>query len=103
MRAAWGMDYHLPHHLMASVPHYKLKELHELLLADPEYREKGEIVEGYFGDDDPVTGRPTVMSALGPKHAPTGEAAYVDNATLEYADVKDAAAIAKEAEKSERG
>lgn len=99
----WGMDYHLPHHLMASVPHYNLKRLHELLLADPDYREKGQIVEGTFGDDDPVTGRATVMSVLGPKHAPKGEAVYVDNATLEYADVKDAAAIAKEAEVSGRG
>ena len=26
-----GQDYHLPHHLFASVPHYRLKELHELL------------------------------------------------------------------------
>lgn len=99
----WGMDYHLPHHLMASVPHYNLKALHEALLADPEYRDKGEIVEGYFGDDNPVTGRPTVMSVLGSKHAPKGEATYVDNDTLEYADVKDAAAIAREAETSARG
>ena len=45
----WGMDYHLPHHLMASVPHYNLKKLHEFMLRDPEYREKGVIVEGYFG------------------------------------------------------
>ena len=46
----WGMDYHLPHHMIASVPHYNLKQLHEVLLRDPEYREKGVIVEGYFGE-----------------------------------------------------
>ena len=44
----FGMDYHLPHHIYASVPHYKLKGLHDLLLQDPEYREKGIVVEGYF-------------------------------------------------------
>ncbi len=43
------------------------------------------------------------MSVLGSKHAPKGEATYVDNDTLEYADVKDAAAIAREAETSARG
>ena len=44
----FGMDYHLPHHIYASVPHYKLKDLHELLLQDPEYRDNGVVVEGYF-------------------------------------------------------
>lgn len=100
----WGMDYHLPHHLYASVPHYNLRELHEVLLADPEYRDKGVIVEGYFGGDDPVTGRPTAMSVIGPAHAPkTLEAIHIDDATLEYAVVKDAAAIQREADASRRG
>ncbi len=27
-----GQDYHLPHHIFASVPHYRLRELHEFLL-----------------------------------------------------------------------
>lgn len=99
----WGMDYHLPHHLYASVPHYHLRELHEVLLADPEYRDKGVIVEGYFGGDDAATGRPTAMSVIGPKHAPRGsEAVHIDNDALEHAEVKDAAAIAREAEASRR-
>lgn len=42
----WGMDYHLPHHVMASVPHYRLKELHDALMQVPEYREKAMLVEG---------------------------------------------------------
>jgi fatty acid desaturase len=95
----WGMDYHLPHHLMASVPHYHLKRLHELLLADPEYREKGAVLDGFFSG----RGSPSALDALGPDHAPTiPERTYVDNATLEYADVRDAAAIAREAELSQR-
>jgi hypothetical protein len=98
----WGMDYHLPHHLMASVPHYNLKQLHEIMLRDPEYREKGVVVDGYFGDDDIEDGRPTVMGVLGAQGPRTREAVYVDNAAIEYADVADAAGIAREVEASLR-
>lgn len=99
----FGMDYHLPHHLYASVPHYNLKALHALLLGDEEYRTKGVIVEGYFGDDDPVTGRATAMSVIGPRHVPrTPETAHIDDAALELADVKDRNAISREAAASER-
>jgi fatty acid desaturase len=100
----FGMDYHLPHHLMASVPHYNLKRLHEVMLRDPEYRDKGVIVEGYFGEDEGPSGHPTAMGVLGEKYAPkTPEAVYVDNATLEHADIADAAGIAREVEASLRG
>jgi len=93
----WGMDYHLPHHLIASVPHYNLEKLHEVLLRDPEYREKGVVVEGYFGSGEGSTGRPTALGVLGEKYAPKQrEEAYVDNAALEHADVADAAGIARE-------
>lgn len=99
----WGMDYHLPHHLMASVPHYNLKELHATLLVDPEYREKGVVVAGVFGGDDVETGRPTVLSVLGPTHAPAGtEQTYVDDAALDYTDVTDRAAISEQADLSRR-
>ena len=98
----WGMDYHLPHHMMASVPHYKLKALHELFLSDPQYAKKGVVVEGYHGEVH-GSGHPTLISVIGPKFAPRGaEAIHVDNATLEYAEVSDAAAIAREAEASVR-
>ncbi|MCB1520222.1 MAG: fatty acid desaturase [Hyphomicrobiaceae bacterium] len=99
----WGMDYHLPHHLYASVPHYNLKSLHTLLLGDTEYRGKGVIVEGYFGDDDQTTGRPTAMSVISGRHAPEGrEAVHIDDTALELADVKDRAAIARESDASVR-
>lgn len=98
----WGMDYHLPHHMMASVPHYNLPKLHETLLRDPEYAEKGVIVEGFFGSDS-SDGTPTAFSVLGPEHSPTTEEAiYVDNAAIEYADIADAAGIAREVEASLR-
>lgn len=97
----WGMDYHLPHHVMASVPHYRLKELHDVLMRVPEYREKATLVEGCLGGDDPHTGRPTILSVLGPAHAPRAKnAAFVDEATLEYVEVDDAAAIEGEARRS---
>lgn len=95
----WGMDYHLPHHLMASVPHYNLKRLHEVLLKDRQYAEKGLIVEGLVHDHS--HGRPSIFSVIGARHAPSGrERTYVDNATLEYADLKDRSAITREAEAS---
>jgi len=102
----FGMDYHLPHHVYASVPHYKLKGLHELLLQDPEYREKGVVVEGYFnsphGEMDDRN--PTILEVLGEKYAPKAAGdVYVDTATLEYADVKNPEAIARENEASVRG
>lgn len=97
----WGMDYHLPHHVMASVPHYRLKELHTLLLKDPKYADGAVEVEGLFfhrGDQR------NAFDMLGPEHAPkSGNRIYVDNDTLEYAEVKDRTAVAREAEASARG
>ncbi len=102
----FGMDYHLPHHIYASVPHYKLKGLHELLLQDPQYRDKGIVVEGYFNSPhgEVPERNPTVIEVLGEKYAPkpNGEV-YVDTETLEYAKVSDRAAIQRENEASSRG
>ncbi len=97
----WGMDYHLPHHMIASVPHYNLKNLHEILLRDPEYREKGVIVEGYFGHGDAARGHPSALQVLGDEFAPKErEAAYIDDAALEHAEVADPEGIAREAQLS---
>jgi fatty acid desaturase len=43
-----GMEYHLPHHLFPLVPHYRLRQLHEMLQEVETYREEGVVVEGYF-------------------------------------------------------
>src|SRR5207248_4879720 len=40
-----GQDYHLPHHLFASVPHYRLRELHAFLAQCAEYRAQAIEVE----------------------------------------------------------
>jgi fatty acid desaturase len=97
----WGMDYHLPHHMVASVPHYRLKELHALLQRDPEYAAKGVVVEGLFGPVDATTGRATAFGILHADHAPkTREQAYVDDSVLERADVADQASIDRESRAS---
>ncbi len=97
----WGMDYHLPHHLFASVPHYKLNELHQFLLGDREYAEKGLVVEGWSHRKS--GGHPTIVDVLGPAFTPKGNATHVDDATLENADVNDVAGIARHSADSLRG
>jgi fatty acid desaturase len=58
-----GMDWHLPHHLFPMVPHYRLKELHNLLLEADEYRAQATVVEGYFFHRRPPQ-HPTVVELM---------------------------------------
>lgn len=98
----WGMDYHLPHHIFCSVPHYKLKDLHELMLAkDADYRENALVVERWIGEND--NGRPSVIEVLGPKYARANTEIVVADETLELADVNNAAAIQAQSEASRAG
>jgi fatty acid desaturase len=97
----WGMEYHLPHHIYCSVPHYKLKDLHEVLLNDPDYREKGVVVHGVLGEGAP--GLPSIVEVLGPRYAMAGTEISVQDDTLELADVNDKAAIAAHSEASRQG
>jgi hypothetical protein len=63
------------------------------------------VVEGYFNSPHgKAEGRnPTVLEVLGEKYAPKAAGdIYVDTATLEYADVKNPEAIARENEASVR-
>lgn len=96
-----GMDYHLPHHLYASVPHYNLKALHEALLRDPEYAEKGQVVEGWLGMGR--HGDPSIVKVLGPEYAVKSTEIYVDEATVEEADVRDAGKLKEQTAASQRG
>lgn len=90
----WGMDYHLPHHLYCSVPHYKLKDLHETLLqTDPEYREHSRTVVGVLGTG--TQERPSIFEVLGPRYAMSSGEITVQDDTLELADVNNKAAIAR--------
>ena len=96
-----GQDYHLPHHMFATVPHYRLKALHDLMMDYPDYRQQATVVEGYFVPKERPPTHPTVVDVLGPEYAP-GEfnEVYIDNTVLEQAkvDERDKADILREGE-----
>jgi fatty acid desaturase len=80
----FGMDYHLPHHMFASVPHYRLPALHAALMEYPEYRARGIVVEGYFMPRaDAVRRNPTVVEVLGPEYAQRGTDVFIDDSVLD--------------------
>jgi len=87
-----GMDYHLPHHLFVGVPHYKLKRLHELLLANPEYAENCRVVDGWTGDQGKHG--PSIMDVLGPKYAVNSKDVHINEETIAEADVNDKEGVA---------
>jgi fatty acid desaturase len=79
-----GQDYHLPHHMFSTIPHYRLKELLEAMLEYPEYRRQATVVEGYFWPKEKPPTHPTVVDVLGPAYAPQGfRGVYIDNSVLE--------------------
>jgi fatty acid desaturase len=78
-----GQDYHLPHHLYATVPHYRLKKLHALLMDYPEYREQAVVVEGYFFPPHQPKTHPTVIDVLGPEYAPKTAAVHIDETVMD--------------------
>ena len=85
-----GQEYHLPHHMFATVPHYRLGELHELLLNDPDYRLRATVVEGYFLPKERPPTKPTVVDVLGPDFAPLPDNdVFIDNSILEDQQVDD--------------
>jgi Fatty acid desaturase len=58
-----GMEYHLPHHLFPMVPHFRIRQLHELLLETDPYHNEGVVVEGYFFHRRPQQ-HPTVLELM---------------------------------------
>lgn len=74
----FGMDYHLPHHLFATVPHFRLKALDRFLGQFQEYSAPGLRAEGYFGKRHGGQTAPTVLECLGPAFAPTHQEVYED-------------------------
>jgi fatty acid desaturase len=97
-----GQDYHLPHHLFASVPHYRLKELHEALSQCTEYRDQAVVVEGYFMPYEKPPTHPTVVDVLGPAYHQRPEELYIDNEVLEQEEVEDKAEILRQGEEEKR-
>ncbi len=98
-----GQDYHLPHHLFATVPHYRLRKLHEVLMEYPEYRQAAVVVEGYFLPPHSPQVRPTVLDVLGPDYAPRDRReVHIDNSVLEDDVVEEKAEILREGELEKR-
>jgi fatty acid desaturase len=94
-----GQDYHLPHHLFVTVPHYRLRQLHELLLEYPEYRDGATVVEGYFFPRHRPPTHPTVLDVLGPLHAPRDRSeVHIENTVLDGEEVEEKDAILREGE-----
>jgi fatty acid desaturase len=58
----YGQDMHIPHHLFPAIPHYRLRDLHELLKTDhTAYRDMVIETNGTFHNDD---GRPTILDEM---------------------------------------
>jgi fatty acid desaturase len=95
-----GQEYHLPHHLYVTIPHYRLKALHELLMEYPEYRDEAVVVEGYFFPKERPPVNPTVLDVVGPAYAATGHAAHIENEVLEVGNFQDRSEIEREGERS---
>lgn len=97
-----GQEYHLPHHMYVTIPHYRLKDLHDLLMEYPEYRESAVVVEGYFLPRTRPPVSPTVLDVVGRAYAGKGGEPHIENEVLDVGDFQDRAAIEREGELSRR-
>jgi fatty acid desaturase len=92
-----GQDYHLPHHVYATIPHYRLRELHEILMGYPEYREQALEVHGYFVSPENPPVHPTVVDVLGPSYAAKEfRGVHIDNTVLDDCEVEEREEIIEE-------
>src|SRR5207302_9585222 len=94
----YGQDIHLPHHMFATVPHYRLRELHDFLMQYPEYRAEAVVVRAAVlprHEDGP-----SILDILGPDWARQDAAVHIDNTVLEGERVEERAEIRREAEES---
>lgn len=94
-----GQDYHLPHHLFASVPHYRLRDLHEALLKYPEYQSSAVEVDGVVHPPR-GTAHASLLDVLG--HVPESEldGTFIDSSVLDEYDVTERDAIRAEEQAS---
>lgn len=93
-----GQDYHLPHHMYATVPHFRLHKLHELLSRCPEYRQAAITVDGYFSHRHQPAHGPTVLEVLGPAYDHQEPTIFVDDSVLEGDQFDELQAIRQESE-----
>ena len=94
-----GQDFHLPHHMYATIPHYNLGPLHRVLLDYPEYRQESLEVHGYFHPPHHPQTHPTVVDVLGPEYAASeARQAVLDHSVLDDCKVEDRDSIIAEGE-----
>ena len=94
-----GQDYHLPHHLFASVPHYRLRGLHSFLMNYPEYQRHAVEVHGYFQSPEKPKVHPTVVDILGPEWEPGWQKRFIDDTVLEGVEMHDRDKVLAESER----
>ncbi|MBY0230170.1 MAG: fatty acid desaturase [Gemmataceae bacterium] len=98
-----GQEYHLPHHLYATIPHYNLGPLHRVLMEYPEYREQSLEVHGYFHPPHRPQLHPTVVDVLGPEYAAKeAREAHLDHSVLDDCKVEEKDAIIADGESARR-
>lgn len=91
----FGMDYHLPHHMYATVPHYRLKKLHNFLMTRELYRENCQLVDNYVIPGKEKPRNPTVVEVLGPEYASDDETVHIDDTVLDDWEVEEKDEILK--------
>lgn len=94
----YGQDIHLPHHLFATVPHYRLRALHNYLMKYPQYRDEAIVVLGAILPRN--DGYPSILDVLGPDWARQDAEIFVDDSVLDGERVEERAAIQRESEDS---
>ncbi|MDF1862816.1 MAG: fatty acid desaturase [Verrucomicrobiales bacterium] len=97
----FGMDYHLPHHMYATIPHYRLRAFHQFLLSREQYRENCRIVDNYVipsHTEDATTSErnPTVVEVLGPEYACVSDEIHIDDSVLDNWEVEGKDALLRE-------
>jgi hypothetical protein len=88
-----GQDYHLPHHLFASVPHYKLRQLHDALMQYSDYRTAVAEVDGVM---HAPSGVHSVVQVLGAQSEHMSEGTFIDSTVLDDYEVTEREAIQAE-------
>lgn len=92
----FGMDYHLPHHMYATIPHYRLKAFHEFLMTREEYQKNCQLVDNYLIPDSAEPRNPTVVEVLGPEYAGESDEVHIDNTVLDGLEVEERELILQE-------
>jgi hypothetical protein len=81
--------------LFATIPHYRLRKLHEALLQFPDYKFAAIEVEG-VRHAPPDTGRLSLLQVLGAEAGLATDGTFIDSEVLDDYDVTEREAIAAE-------